>query len=248
MNETRPADLKITGAEGRGQLRNDETSIEAMNLSKVYWDGDRSLEILKDISLSVRSGEGVAILGPSGSGKTTLLNLLSGLDRPNEGRVRLAGVSLDELDEREKARFINKNIGFIFQFYHLLSEFTALENVMLPALMGKGRSKRQIEERALSLLERVGLKERVTHFPSELSGGEQQRVAIARALMNDPKILFCDEPTGNLDVQMGLEIADLLKNLFEKEKKTVLVVTHDERIAKMADRVWNIIDRNWAIE
>jgi len=248
MNETRPADLKITGTEGRGQLKNDETSIEAMNLSKVYWDGDRSLEILKDISLSVRSGEGVAILGPSGSGKTTLLNLLSGLDRPNEGRVRLAGVSLDELDEREKARFINKNIGFIFQFYHLLSEFTALENVMLPALMGKGRSKRQIEERALSLLERVGLKERVTHFPSELSGGEQQRVAIARALMNDPKILFCDEPTGNLDVQMGLEIADLLKNLFEKEKKTVLVVTHDERIAKMADRVWNIIDRNWAIE
>ena len=230
-------------------MKIDETSIEALNLSKVYWDGDRSLEILKDISFSVKSGEGVAILGPSGSGKTTLLNLLSGLDKPNEGRVRLAGVWLNELSEKEKARFINKTVGFIFQFYHLLSEFTALENVLLPALMGKeGRSGRQIRERALSLLERVGLKDRVTHFPSELSGGEQQRVAIARALMNDPNILFCDEPTGNLDVQMGLEIAGLLKDLFQREKKTVLVVTHDERIAKMANRVWKLIDRNWAME
>ena len=224
-----------------------EVCIEAVNVSKVYWDGDRTLEIFKNVSFSIKSGEGVAILGPSGSGKTTLLNILSGLDRPNEGRVRLAGMTLNDLSEKEKARFVNKTVGFVFQFYHLLSEFTAFENVILPALIRKDkRTAREARQRALALLERVGLKDRMTHFPSELSGGEQQRVAIARSLMNDPKILFCDEPTGNLDQKMGQGIAELLRDLYTKEGKTVLVVTHDERIAKMAHRVWSIVDRDWA--
>jgi lipoprotein-releasing system ATP-binding protein len=224
-----------------------EACIEAENLSKTYWDGDRTLEIFKNVSFSIKSGEGVAILGPSGSGKTTLLNILSGLDRPNEGKVRLAGMTLSDLNDKEKARFVNKTVGFVFQFYHLLSEFTALENVILPALIRKDkRTAKEARQRALALLERVGLKDRMTHFPSELSGGEQQRVAIARSLMNDPKILFCDEPTGNLDQKMGQGIAELLRDLYTKEGKTVLVVTHDERIAKMAHRVWSIVDRDWA--
>ncbi len=223
-----------------------QTSIEALGLGKVYWDGDRSLEILKNISFSVKTGEGIAILGPSGSGKTTLLNILSGLDKPSAGEVRLQGVSMSRLSEKDKADFRNRTIGFIFQFYHLLSELTSLENVMLPALIGKnGVSPAEAGRKASALLERVGLKERMRHFPSELSGGEQQRVAIARSLMNDPKILFCDEPTGNLDIRMGLEIAELLRSLFDNEGKTVLVVTHDERIAKIATRVWNLLHRAW---
>ncbi len=222
-------------------------SVEAVNLGKTYWDGDRNLEIFRGVSFSVRRGEGVAILGPSGSGKTTLLNLLSGLDRPTEGTVRLEGVILSEMSEDKKAAFRNETIGFIFQFYHLLSEFTALENVMLPTLMStRGpQAPSKLKEKARRLLERVGLKDRERHFPSELSGGEQQRVAIARALVNDPKLLFCDEPTGNLDLRMGLEIVELLKRLFEEEKKTVLVVTHDERIARITHRVWDIVKRDW---
>ncbi len=220
--------------------------IEASGIDKVYWDGDRELQVLKNISLEVKQGEGVAILGPSGSGKTTLLNILSGLDCPTRGQVKLEGVSLNALTETGRAAFRNKKIGFVFQFYHLLSEFSALENVMLPALIGpEARSRASIREAAAALLERVGLKKRASHFPGELSGGEQQRVAIARALMNDPKMLFCDEPTGNLDLAMGLEVAGLLKELYSKEKKTVLIVTHDERIAKMADRVWDMVKRDW---
>ncbi len=225
---------------------NSTAAIEALNVSKVYWDGDRELQVLKNICLSVKSGEGVAILGPSGSGKTTLLNILSGLDKSSGGEVRLGGASLNKMGEKEKARLRNGTIGFIFQFYHLLAEFTALENVMLPLLIAPGRRpERAIKEKAMALLERVGLKERGSHFPSELSGGEQQRAAIARALINDPAILFCDEPTGNLDREMGREITALLKDLFSKDKKTVLVVTHDERIARMSDRVWDIVTGEW---
>jgi ABC-type lipoprotein export system ATPase subunit len=225
-------------------LKTAQTSIEAINLSKVYWDGDRNLEIFKGISFCVRAGQGVAILGPSGSGKTTLLNLLSGLDRPTEGVVKLGGVDLGLLNEDGRADLRNKKIGFIFQFYHLLPELTALENVFLPAMIGRGKASFSMG-RASELLERVGLKDRMTHFPSELSGGEQQRVAIARALMNDPEILFCDEPTGNLDARMGFEIAELLRDLFAREKKTVLIVTHDERIAKMTDSIWSMEAKDW---
>ncbi len=212
-----------------------------MGLGKVYWDGNRRLDVLKNIFFTAKSGEGVAILGPSGSGKTTLLNLLSGLDRPTEGTVKLDGIETGCLNENEKARFRNSKIGFVFQFYHLLSEFSALENVMLPALMQKNGAKERVRQRAIELLEKVGLKDRGSHFPSELSGGEQQRVAIARALINDPQILFCDEPTGNLDPRMGSEIAELLSGFFRREKKTLIVATHDEKIARITDRVWNIL-------
>ncbi len=216
-----------------------ETCIEGSALSKVYWDGGRKLEILKDISLTVQTGEAVAVFGPSGSGKTTLLNILSGLDRPDSGRVKLAGVDIHHLDENQKARFRNQKIGFVFQFYHLLSEFSALENVMLPLLIG-GAEEGLSRKKARELLQKVGLSDRQEHFPGELSGGEQQRVAIARALANDPQIIFCDEPTGNLDPARAAEVLELLKNLIRLEKKTVLIVTHDERIAKMADRIWNM--------
>jgi ABC-type lipoprotein export system ATPase subunit len=221
-----------------------ETSVEAAGLYKVYWDGGRKLEILRNVSLSINKGEGVAIWGPSGSGKTTLLNLLSGLDRPDGGSVKLGGTDIHSLKEAEKAEFRNRKIGFIFQFYHLLPEFTALENVMLPALIG-GEPKAKAREKSEALLARVGLKERAGHFPNMLSGGEQQRVAIARALVNEPEFLFCDEPTGNLDIKMGLEIASLLRDVFREKGKTVVMVTHDERIAKMADRTWNLVSGEW---
>ena len=224
----------------------DETTVEARRVSKVYWDGDRRLEVLKDVSLAVRRGEGVAILGPSGSGKTTLLNILSGLDRPTEGTVMLGGLELGKMSEGARADLRNRRLGFVFQFYHLLPEFTALENVMLPALIRKsGADRRAAEERASALLEKVGLSARAKHYPSELSGGEQQRAAIARALMNDPDILFCDEPTGNLDAASGAGITELLRDCFEKEKKTVLMVTHDAKIAGTATRVWNILKGDW---
>lgn len=219
--------------------------IEASAVSKVYWDGGRKLRILKDISLSVKTGEAVAVLGPSGSGKTTLLNVLSGLDRPDTGQVKLAGTDIHSLDENQKARFRNRKIGFIFQFYHLLSEFSALENVMLPLLVGKVCGRGEAESRASELLAKVGLADRASHFPGELSGGEQQRVAIARAIVNGPEILFCDEPTGNLDPARSDEIARLLSGLIRGEKKTALIVTHDERIAKMADRVLDLVSGAW---
>ena len=219
-----------------------ELIIEAVGISKVYWDGTRTLQVLKDVSLTVKRGESVAVLGPSGSGKTTLLNMLSGLDRPAEGIVRLAGQDIHSLTESAKARFRNEHIGFVFQFYHLLPEFTALENVMLPALI---RGSKDAQAKARALLERVGLTARSTHYPSELSGGEQQRVALARALVNDPAIVFCDEPTGNLDPATGFEMAALIENLSTREKKTVLIVTHDRGLAARATRIWNITQGNW---
>ena len=223
-----------------------ETSVEAHNISKVYWDGDRRLEILKNVSLSVQKGEGVAILGPSGTGKTTLLNILAGLDRPNEGTVRLSGTDLSALDDNARSHFRNRHLGFVFQFYHLLPEFTAIENVMLPALIaGSAFSEAKAREKAFALLEKTGLKQRSAHFPSELSGGEQQRLAIARALMNDPDILFCDEPTGNLDRQTGTQIAEMLKRFFTEEKKTVVMVTHDLHVARLATKIWNIVKGDW---
>ena len=222
------------------------TTVEANRISKVYWDGGRHLQVLKDITFAVASGEGVAILGPSGSGKTTLLNILSGLDMATSGTVKLEGRQMSAMNPVERAEIRNRRLGFVFQFYHLLPEFTALENVMLPAMMKtKPETLETVRQRAAELLERVGLKDRSTHYPAELSGGEQQRVAIARSLVNDPAILFCDEPTGNLDPATGEGVRRLIRDFFEKDKKTVLVATHDERIARMATRVWNITKGDW---
>ena len=240
-----PAELSSYGHRA-SEIFKGETTVEARGVSKVYWDGGRQLEILKSVSITVRKGEGVAILGPSGSGKTTLLNVLSGLDTANEGAVILGGADLRKLNESERAELRNRRLGFVFQFYHLLPEFTALENVMLPCLLRKkSGSEGGFRQKAASLLQRVGLQERSGHYPSELSGGEQQRVAIARALINDPDILFCDEPTGNLDPATGEGIIALIRDFFEKEKKTALIVTHDTRIARTATRVWNIATGDW---
>lgn len=221
-----------------------QTVIEAVGLAKIYWDGSNSLKILSEIDLEIRQGEGVAILGPSGCGKTTLLNLLSGLDRPSAGYVKLRGAELGVLTESEKARLRNGGVGFVFQAYHLLPEFTALENVMVPVLVGGG-SLASAAQKARGALERVGLSARARHYPSELSGGEQQRVAIARAVVHDPEIVFCDEPTGNLDPATAREITDLIERLYRQDGKTVVVVTHDERLAARATRVWELVRKAW---
>ncbi len=215
--------------------------VEAQNLHKIYNHSTKELHVLKGIDLKVEKGEVVSILGPSGAGKSTLLHLLGGLDRPTEGRVYLEGVDLYNISDEVRAKIRNEKVGFVFQFYHLLPEFSTLENVFLPGLIS-GKKKRDLIERALQLLENVGLKDRLKHRPNQLSGGEQQRVAIARALMNEPDLLLCDEPTGNLDSDTGRRICELLWWLNDQRKKTLIIVTHEEIIAKEADRIIHLYD------
>ena len=204
--------------------------------------GRRPLEVLKGVDLAVQPGELAVIAGPSGAGKSTLLHLLGGLDRPSHGTVRFEGKELYLLREGELARIRNRSFGFVFQSYHLVPELTALENVMLPAWMGNGLKGGRLREEALGLLGAVGLAARAQHLPSELSGGEQQRVAIARALMNNPSLLFCDEPTGNLDSATGKEILDLLMRFNRERGMTLVVVTHDPSITRLAKKVYSLKD------
>lgn len=194
-----------------------------------------SLEILKGVDLHINAGEVVSIVGSSGAGKTTLLTILGTLDRPDSGQVLINGQNVVELNDKKLAAFRNENIGFVFQFHHLLPEFTALENVCIPAFIAK-KSKKEAEARALELLELFNLKDRATHKPSELSGGEQQRVAVARALINDPKVIFADEPSGNLDSKNASELHQLFFKLRDELKQTFVIVTHNNELAKMADR------------
>ncbi len=215
--------------------------IEASGLRKVYKNGVKQLEVLKGIDLRVKRGETLAILGPSGAGKSTLLHILGGLDSPSEGEVRIEGLNIYSVSDRERAKLRNGKIGFVFQFYHLLPEFDAVENVLLP-LWIKGEEAASSRKKAAGMLEAVGLGGRLKHKPGELSGGEQQRVAIARALINDPEILLCDEPTGNLDSVTGRNIIELLWELNNKRKMTLIIVTHDAEIAKAAQRVLHIRD------
>ena len=211
--------------------------LEAINVHKTYNHGTNKLHILKGIHLSVRQGDVLSIVGPSGAGKSTLLHILGVLDHPSDGQVVLEGEDVYRLNDRERAALRNRKIGFVFQFYHLLPELTALENVFLPALVrGDLKSSKTLETKALDLLDRVGLSKRAMHRPNQLSGGEQQRVAIARALINNPKIIFCDEPTGNLDSETGREIIELLMDLNAKNKQTLVMVTHDEEIAKLSHK------------
>ena len=194
--------------------------------------------MLHGIDLSISKGEKVFLCGPSGAGKTTLLYTLAGLEKPEQGSVHIAGTDLYGLGRKEQARFRNKSIGYIFQNYHLLPELTAVENVAVPgAIAGENRT-----EEALRALERVGLKNRAEHLPAELSGGEQQRVAIARAIVNEPGVLFADEPTGNLDSATGKEIMEILLQLVEEKQVTLIVVTHDRTLAKVGDRTLEIKD------
>lgn len=213
--------------------------LRADNLHKIYKDGKKELHVLKGVSLELRKDEVVAIVGPSGAGKSTLLHILGGIDKPSSGKVFLDNSDFYNLDDVKRARFRNQKIGFVFQFYHLLPDFTALENVMLPGLI---KASKNIKNTAEILLEDVGLKNRMHHRPGELSGGEQQRVAIARALINNPKVLLCDEPTGNLDSEMGLEILSILFGLNKKNKTAVVIVTHDKEIAKRAHKIIEMKD------
>ena len=207
-------------------------------MNKVYTDGARELHVLKDINLKVEKSEFVAIAGPSGAGKSTLLHLLGGLDTPSEGSVVFDGVDLYKISDQARAGIRNARIGFVFQFYHLMPEFNALENVMMPALI-RGR---RMRKRAQELLAMLGLGDRLTHRPNQLSGGEQQRVAIARALINSPGVLYCDEPTGNLDSKTGAQVMEALLNLNRKSGIVCVMVTHEETLARDADRVLHMRD------
>lgn len=194
------------------------------------------LEILKGVDLRINSGEIVSIVGSSGAGKTTLLQILGTLDRPDSGMLEIAGVNPFKLNSKELSHFRNRSLGFIFQFHQLLPEFNALENVMLPALIG-GKSKKEAEKLARPLLDRLGIEDRSEHKPSELSGGEQQRVAVCRALVNNPRIIFADEPSGNLDTKNARELHELFFKLRDEFKQTFVIVTHNEELAQMADRI-----------
>jgi len=207
--------------------------LEALNIHKIYDHTAHELHVLKGVNVAVKEGDILTIVGPSGAGKSTLLHILGGLDRPTEGKVLLDRQDVYNIDDHQRAKLRNEKIGFIFQFYHLLPEFTALENVMMPALIKRNLNRSEtLRDRALGLLKEVGLEPRAHHRPSELSGGEQQRTAIARSLMNSPQIIFCDEPTGNLDSQSGEEVVRLLLELNTKNKQTLVIVTHDENIAR----------------
>ena len=217
--------------------------LEAKKINKYYTNGKERLHVLKDVSLKISSGEIVSILGPSGAGKSTLLHILGGLDIPESGEILFEGKVLKDLSESELSAVRNEAIGFVFQFYHLLPEFNVLENVMMPAIISHtAHSRKELSKTALGLLEELGLLQRIKHLPAQLSGGEQQRVAIARALMNSPKLLLCDEPTGNLDSENGRQICQLLKKLNQEKKMTIVLVTHNLDVAGLALKVYNIID------
>src|SRR5437867_491982 len=217
-------------------MNNGETLLLGRNLHKSYKLGQRELHVLRGVDIELKAGDFIALRGASGAGKSTLLHLLGGLDTPNQGEVSLAGRNLADLSRRELAAFRNREVGFIFQAYYLLPELDALENVCLPARMARTPA-REAEARGRDLLARVGLKERMEHKPYELSGGEQQRVAIARSLINEPDLILADEPTGNLDSHTGEEIIELLCSLRTEKQTTLVVATHDAKVAARAPRI-----------
>lgn len=205
--------------------------IEVKDIHKKFGD----LEVLKGVDLSINKGEIVSIVGASGAGKTTLLQILGTLDKADKGDILFEGKSIMKLKKKALSDFRNENIGFVFQFHHLLPEFSALENVVLPALIG-GKNKKEAEERAIELLGRLGLSERLHHKPAQLSGGEQQRTSVARALINNPQLVLADEPSGNLDSENADELHELFFKLREETNQTFVIVTHNEDLADMADR------------
>ncbi|HBX57654.1 lipoprotein-releasing ABC transporter ATP-binding protein LolD [Pseudomonas sp. UBA2684] len=219
----------------------DRAVLSCRNLSKSYDEGPQTVVVLDDLQLELHPGERMAIVGSSGSGKSTLLNMLGGLDTPSTGSVWLAGEELSALNEKERGLLRNRSLGFVYQFHHLLAEFTALENVCMPLLIGRTPIS-EARQRATSLLERVGLGHRLAHKPAELSGGERQRVAIARALVNQPGLVLLDEPTGNLDHHTAQGIQDLMKELSDSSQTAFLVVTHDMQLARQMDRILRLED------
>ncbi len=214
----------------------DQFVIDCDRVTRTYSEGPGELTIFSDISLKVGAGETLGIVGSSGAGKTTLLNLLGGLDRPSSGHISICGQDIHRMSESSRARFRNKHLGFVYQFHHLLPEFPALENVMMPCTLG-GLSVREASQRARSILEKVGLGARLEHKPGELSGGERQRVAIARALVNEPECVLMDEPTGNLDEQTGKGVQELIESLRDEIGIAFVLVTHDMAMARSLGRV-----------
>jgi len=211
--------------------------LDLQNVSKTYQSGSRKLTVLDQVTFSIQAGETIAIVGPSGSGKTTLLGLCAGLDSSSTGSVVLNGEALENLNEDQRAAVRNRDVGFIFQNFQLLPTLTALENVMVPLELKK---RKDAKEKAMELLDKVGLKDRATHYPTQLSGGEQQRVSIARAFANAPKILFADEPTGNLDTETGTMIENLIFDLNKEQGTTLVLVTHDLELAARTQRIVHI--------
>lgn len=216
--------------------------IEIKDLEKTYVSKGESLTVLKDLSFSIEEGTRTAIVGSSGNGKSTLLNIISGIDTATSGFVKVGKYELSKMSEKDLCKYRSEFIGLVFQFHYLLKDFTALENIFLPAYMS-GKNKKIAMEKAESLLQEIGLYGRKNHLPSELSGGERQRVAVARSLINDPKIILADEPTGNLDPENASMISDLLYGVSEKYSKTLVIVTHDKEVAKKAQIIYRLQDK-----
>ena len=215
-------------------MANQSSILDIATLSKIYRSGSREVHVLENINFSVAEGSSVAVVGPSGSGKTTLLGLCAGLDRPTDGSITLNHILLDKMTEDELAQIRNQYVGFVFQNFQLIPTLTALENVMIPLEL---RGVKNAKESSTELLNRVGLGERLTHYPTQLSGGEQQRVAIARAFSNNPKILFADEPTGNLDEETGASVEELLFEINKEQGTTLVLVTHDIELAEKTHKI-----------
>lgn len=218
-----------------------QTIIQVDAISKRFHDGDIDVNILKNINFTINANERLAIVGASGSGKSTLLQLLGGLDKPTQGKVTLCGEDLNTVSDKRCGQLRNQYLGFIYQFHHLLPEFTALENVCMPLMLRK-YSIKDIQQQATNILDRVGLKERIRHKPSEMSGGERQRVAVARALVTNPKVILADEPTGNLDSKTAQHISSLMMELNKELQTAIVMVTHDLDLAKEMDTVYEIKD------
>ena len=216
--------------------------LEARSLSKTYRNAEVPVPVLSALDLAVERGEMLAVVGPSGIGKSTLLHLLGGLDRPNSGTIHVAGFDLTAMSNDEMARFRNRNVGFVFQFHHLLPEFTALENVAMPGWIGR-LNRDETFHKAAGLLSELGLQTRGRHFPNQLSGGEQQRVAIARALLTDPQLFLADEPTGNLDLETSARVFDLMRECHTKRGLTSVIVTHNNDLAARCDRIFEMKQR-----
>lgn len=218
-----------------------ENAVETIDLYKNYTLGPVEVEVLRDISLTIKAGEFVSVMGPSGSGKSTLLYMIGGLDKPTKGSIRVMGEELAGMGDKAESILRRRTIGFVFQFYNLIPKLTVEENILLPVLLD-GKKMKDYRKKLEEILELVGLADRRHHTPSELSGGQQQRVAIARALINEPDIILADEPTGNLDSKTGIEIMQLLKNINAKKGKTIIMVTHSMEAAGFGQRIINIKD------
>lgn len=222
-----------------------KTVLEAKQVTKHFTDGKTTVDVLRGLDLKIEQGQFVSIVGASGSGKSTLLHVLGGLDRPSQGEVYLNGQRFDNLGEAERGYLRNQYLGFVYQFHHLLPEFSALENVAMPLMLRKESNFKEVKQQAEYLLDRVGLSHRLTHKPGELSGGERQRVALARALVTKPAVMLADEPTGNLDRKTAIKIFELLRELRREFNMAMLIVTHDEELAKSADTILHMQDGIW---